>query len=156
MYAFNGTVLICWLLSGLVSLFYLKKGCRGENVHKSGESLLSFRGRWDTRGTGGKWQRKAHLIHQSVLAHMVWDGSRWWLLLPDRPCLFINELHHWYVALDTLLCLRASVGCDGHVLTVVLTCCHFHSGSALLLSWGKVLVWLLKTHLVPEKIINSA
>lgn len=66
-------------------------------VEVKGDWLLSvlqgLRG-LETRGTAGKWDLEAHLIHQSVLAQIGRDGSCRRLLFADRPCLFINELHH--------------------------------------------------------------
>lgn len=70
-----------------------------------GDWLLAQVRGLDTRGTGAKGEHKAFLIHHSVLAQIVWDGSCWWLLFPDRPCLFINELRHWFVVLSSWLCL---------------------------------------------------
>lgn len=91
------------------------------NSVQHGQRDWGERGYWPTqrlgvghkRGTWGKWNLKAHLIHQSVLAQIVWDGFCWWLLFPDRPCLSINELHYWFVVLATRLCLGPGWGMRG-------------------------------------------
>ena len=70
-------------------------------------------GGWTLGARGGNWELKAHLIHQSVLAQIAWDGCCWLLLFPDKPCLFINELHHWFVVLATRLCLGPGWGGRG-------------------------------------------
>lgn len=113
-----------WPLSVLVGLFGLDKGCRSRVDCETQSSMVNgievkgdtgLRRGWglDTRGTWGKWNLKAHLIHQSGLAQIVWDGFCWWLLFPDGPCLSINELHHWFVVLATRLCLGPGWGVRG-------------------------------------------
>lgn len=76
-------------LSVLVGLFGLEEACLTKNgdealspawcrlgIEVKGETGCSTEVRGlDTRGTGGKWELKAHLIHQSVLAQIVRDGS---------------------------------------------------------------------------------
>ena len=67
----------------------------------------------DSGGTGDKWELKVPLIHQSVPAQIAQDSSCWRLLFTDRPCLFINELRHWFVVLATRLCLGPGRGARG-------------------------------------------